>query len=210
MREEVEEKENSIAVELHSEFHPKAKATAEEEEDLKDYVVEEADEVKYEQLEAEVEWDPNEGEKKKKENKEDTKHVSSRAIVKCPTCAKEYCSSGYLKKHVKAVHLKLKPFKCLKCGCSFAENKKLKRHVDAVHKKLRPFGCTVCEKSFALKEVLKGHVEAVHQKLKPLGCTVCEKRFSDNTTLKRHTKTVHQKLRPLHCAVCRALLQSGD
>ena len=179
MREEAPEKENKVAVEHHSEVLLKIKPTDEEEN------IEEA-EVKCEQFEPEVECDPIKVEEE--ENREDDKHagkdsndvVISMTTVKCQTCAKEYCSRSYLRQHVEAVHLKLRPFQCLTCGHGFAEKKKLKRHVDAVHKKLKPFGCTVCGKYFAQRRDMKRHAENVHQNLRGSSASHLRVEFHDS------------------------------
>ena len=55
-----------------------------------------------------------------------------------------------LKKHVKAVHLKIKDWKCDVCNKSFSEKRKLKQHA-MLHTGERKYQCTVCGVGFVYK-----------------------------------------------------------
>ena len=60
--------------------------------------------------------------------------ITKKKKIPCPHCHKSYSSNSSLKKHIKDVHLRLKPFKCDVCGESFAEKKTLDRHKASQHK----------------------------------------------------------------------------
>ncbi len=60
------------------------------------------------------------------------------------------CFSVRLKKHVKAVHLKIKDWKCDVCNKSFSEKRKLKQHA-MLHTGERKYQCTVCGVGFVYK-----------------------------------------------------------
>ena len=68
----------------------------------------------------------------------------------------------------------------------------LRRHVRNIHLQLKPFQCDKCEKSFFNKERLHYHVMSVHKKLKPFQCPVCGYRFVTDGFLKLHM-TKHEK-----------------
>lgn len=55
--------------------------------------------------------------------------------INCPFCSKPMMS-GYMKRHIDSVHLKIKPFQCTSCDKSFSRNWDLKRHVKEVHMKI--------------------------------------------------------------------------
>ena len=46
----------------------------------------------------------------------------------CELCEKSYSDVYGLRRHVSAVHEKLRPFECSKCSKTFSENTKLKIH----------------------------------------------------------------------------------
>ena len=60
--------------------------------------------------------------------------------LKCETCKKSFTQSGVLKRHMKSVHEKLKPFQCDQCDRSFAGIMVLKYHKLRIHEKARDLG----------------------------------------------------------------------
>ena len=54
---------------------------------------------------------------------------------KCRYCDKEICGSvSNLRRHINAVHMKLKPYKCQFCGLCFTQATSVIKHVKNVHK----------------------------------------------------------------------------
>jgi KRAB domain-containing zinc finger protein len=130
-------------------------------------------------------------------------------------CEKEYTTNYHLKRHINAVHKKLKPYKCIEIGCDYAcgENSHLKRHVrhvKIVHKKLKPCECTECDAKFGTNNSLKTHIDTVHKKLKPYECTECNAKFGTNGELTKHIKAVHKKLKPFNCTEIGCDYACGD
>lgn len=50
-------------------------------------------------------------------------------------------------------------FRCSDCNAGFARNEHLKRHIKSVHEKERPFICSVCSKAFSRTDNLNQHLK---------------------------------------------------
>jgi len=74
---------------------------------------------------------------------------------------------------------------CELCDKFFADSKCLKKHVQAVHSKLKPYICQVCNHQCARKAMLEMHMRQ-HTGDKPFKCDVCEYRTGDHNSLRRH------------------------
>ncbi|KAF8165736.1 hypothetical protein B0H34DRAFT_250896 [Crassisporium funariophilum] len=81
--------------------------------------------------------------------------------------------------------------------CDFrAVSSSVKRHVKAVHLNLRPHRCSYgdCKKEFAQKFSLNIHVNSIHTGEKPLVCTHCDIRFSDPARRNKHVHRSHPEV----------------
>ena len=112
---------------------------------------------------------------------------------KCELCEYAASQSGTLKQHVRAVHAKEKNFKCELCEYEASKNGHLKVHVRAVHAKEKNFKCKLCEYAASRPEQLKQHVLSVHDKVKNFKCELCEYAASQNGHLKKHVRAIHAK-----------------
>ena len=74
---------------------------------------------------------------------------------------------------------------CELCDKFFADSKCLKKHVQAVHSKLKPYICQVCNHQCARKAMLEMHMRQ-HTGEKPFKCDDCDYRTGDHNSLRRH------------------------
>ncbi|KAJ8901384.1 hypothetical protein NDN08_007230 [Rhodosorus marinus] len=96
-----------------------------------------------------------------------------------------------------------KQYRCETCGMSFARGYDMKRHVIAVHQKIRDFECTHCMKTFTQSGHLHEHIRVVHSGVNVFPCSTCKKRFGAESKLLRHIRTVHENARNFTCKVCK-------
>lgn len=78
-----------------------------------------------------------------------------------------------------------KKVECSVCHLVLASRKILKRHLRAVHYKIKPHVCAVCGHSTALKHSLELHVRQ-HTDERPYACPDCSYRARDPNTMRRH------------------------
>ncbi|XP_042291827.1 zinc finger protein 233-like [Thunnus maccoyii] len=117
----------------------------------------------------------------------------------CSECGKRLSQKGTLRRHVRKVHRREKPFTCSVCNGNFSQAVTLEQHM-RIHTGEKPFSCSVCAKKFTQKRNLKCHM-TVHTGEKPFSCSVCAKRFTQKRILKGHM-TVHTGEKPFSCGVC--------
>ncbi|KAK1867412.1 hypothetical protein I4F81_009919 [Pyropia yezoensis] len=103
------------------------------------------------------------------------------------------------KKHVEAVHLKLRPHGCATCGAEFAAKVNLHKHILSVHDKARPFPCGTCGAAFGERNKRDKHTRTVHGGERPWACDACGHAFGQRSDLVRHAKIVHEGVRPHAC-----------
>ncbi|XP_023330390.1 zinc finger protein 729 isoform X2 [Eurytemora carolleeae] len=79
------------------------------------------------------------------------------------------------------------PKRCEICQKVCSDSKSLKKHVQAVHSKLKPYICQICGYKTARKGNLLLHVRQ-HSGEKPYSCDECSYRTGDHNSLRRHKK----------------------
>ncbi|XP_055710210.1 oocyte zinc finger protein XlCOF6-like [Phlebotomus papatasi] len=118
----------------------------------------------------------------------------------CELCPYKTDLSATLKRHVKAVHQKLKDFQCTRCERSFTMESSLKIHMMR-HEGIKNYECPICGvKKVAICE-LKSHM-FTHTKEKTLSCEFCPYKCNARTNMRLHVKAVHQRIKEHHCAIC--------
>lgn len=75
--------------------------------------------------------------------------------------------------------------KCEQCERFFANSKSLKKHIKFVHDKFKPFICNICGYQSSRKEILQSH-HRQHTGDKPYHCNYCEFKTGDRNCLRRH------------------------
>nr|CAD7399510.1 unnamed protein product [Timema cristinae] len=90
--------------------------------------------------------------------------------------------------------------RCNICSKTYADSKCLKKHIQAVHSKLRPYVCQVCGHASSRKAMLQMHLRQ-HTGEKPYSCPHCEYRTGDHNSLRRHIMrhSGQRQYRCLHC-----------
>lgn len=114
--------------------------------------------------------------------------------ITCPHCSKTYHDSQSLKKHIDAVHLKIKRL-CPLCGASVTA---LAVHMNSVHTGVKNFPCPECGKKFKSNYDLNRHRDTVHLGNKPC-CPFCGKHLAN---IRQHIRVVHKQIR-FPCTICK-------
>ena len=122
----------------------------------------------------------------------------------CLSCESTFSSVGNLNVHVNSVHNKIKRFTCEQCGQQFAHKQSFESHIADIHEGIKPFECQQCGCAYALISRLRKHISAVHDNYKPFACQQCEQTFAVKSSLIQHILAVHDKLKQFTCAMCNA------
>ena len=77
-----------------------------------------------------------------------------------------------------------------------------RKHITAVHDKMKPYKCPKCDKHFAQKGHIGGHIRAVHEKIKSKQCPSCDYRCTTNGQIKSHIIAIHEGIKPYQCSWC--------
>ncbi|XP_017492887.1 PREDICTED: zinc finger protein 235 [Rhagoletis zephyria] len=104
----------------------------------------------------------------------------------CNVCGRRMAKKFMLVQHM-LVHSTDK-MPCEHCGRQFIRKFELEAHVRAVHMKLKPFECQYCAECFASRKTLRHH-EYIHTGEKPYVCDICGQAYRQQTCLKNHRKS---------------------
>uniref|UniRef100_A0A1B6DET9 C2H2-type domain-containing protein n=2 Tax=Clastoptera arizonana TaxID=38151 RepID=A0A1B6DET9_9HEMI len=108
---------------------------------------------------------------------------------KCEICFKTYADSKCLKKHIQAVHSKLKPYVCHVCGHSSARKAMWKSHVRQ-HTGEKPYKCTKCIFKTGDHNSLRRHMMR-HSGVRPYQCPHCSYKSIQSSCYKNHISSRH-------------------
>ncbi|XP_075224189.1 uncharacterized protein LOC142326011 isoform X2 [Lycorma delicatula] len=121
-----------------------------------------------------------------------------RLIFPCRLCQKMFSSKSAVSTHMKAVHLRERPFVCDQCGHSFTSKGILQEHL-TIHSDDAPWNCSKCNKKFKTKYRLKIHMDT-HRET-PYQCPKCPVLLSTRRTLRMHL-VVHRDTKAYQCPTC--------
>ncbi|RZF38589.1 hypothetical protein LSTR_LSTR010922 [Laodelphax striatellus] len=107
----------------------------------------------------------------------------------CEICLKMYADSKCLKKHVQAVHSKLRPYVCQVCGHSAARKAMLQAHLRQ-HTGEKPYHCNTCSFKTGDHNSLRRH-RMRHSGVRPYKCPHCSYASIQSTSLKNHLAIRH-------------------
>uniref|UniRef100_A0A182RMN6 C2H2-type domain-containing protein n=1 Tax=Anopheles funestus TaxID=62324 RepID=A0A182RMN6_ANOFN len=120
---------------------------------------------------------------------------------RCNICKHMFSNSKILSKHIKTVHLKIKPFVCNVCGYKCARKATLNIHIRQ-HSGLKPLTCKNCTFRTADPSALSYH-ERRHRNEKAYQCKTCGIRLVQPSTLRSHIQTQHpQEYQQMKCTLC--------
>ena len=120
----------------------------------------------------------------------------SNYLEKCKLCPYGSNYAKAVKRHMKAVHFKIRSNACSDCDYVSSEKSALKRHRILVHKighKLEEFKCEKCQYKTVLRADFKRHVKGVHYNIRNHVCGDCGYAAKHKSTLKRHILSLHTK-----------------
>ena len=89
----------------------------------------------------------------------------SPSAVPCPDCGKLMSGRASLSRHIRDVHLKLKPWKCQLCNTSFTRRRNLDNHVVMLHETRRSVVCRFCDASFSHDSHRTLHEQKAHSQI---------------------------------------------
>lgn len=112
------------------------------------------------------------------------------ARKQCDLCQKSFADSKCLKKHVQAVHSRLKPYICQVCNHQCARKSMLEMHMRQ-HTGEKPFKCPECDYQTGDHNSLRRH-KMRHSGDKPYKCQLCPYASIQSATFKRHMKNKHK------------------
>jgi hypothetical protein len=117
----------------------------------------------------------------------------------CPECGKMVRNS--LKKHIEAVHRKIRKFFCDICGFSGYERAYLNNHMRQVHL-ARSIKCPHCDFATITKFRLSLHMQTHSEKDRRFKCEECNRCFCNSNYLKVHIDRKHKKVKEARCDIC--------
>ena len=116
--------------------------------------------------------------------------------LKCEQCPYQSLQKSALKRHIMAVHDKIRNHTCDECGYATSTKSTLKKHWDAVHNMGdKKFKCENCPYSSAQRTNLKYHMISVHNMGDKFKCEKCGYVTAQKSDLKKHITGVHEKIR---------------
>uniref|UniRef100_A0A1B0CRG7 C2h2-type zn-finger protein n=2 Tax=Lutzomyia longipalpis TaxID=7200 RepID=A0A1B0CRG7_LUTLO len=119
-------------------------------------------------------------------------------IHPCSFCGKKFRTVENLQAHVRAMHVRDKPYVCEECGKSFRKRGALTYH-QMSHSDERSFQCSYCPKKFKNRPSLKRHLDIHNDQM--YECPHCDLKLKTKITLRMHM-LVHSDIKKYKCHYC--------
>lgn len=120
----------------------------------------------------------------------------------CEICSRTFANQKCLRKHIEAVHNKMKPFVCQFCGHAASRKAMLDLHI-RTHTGEKPFKCDMCDYETGDHNTLRRH-RMRHTGRKPYKCQYCGYACIQAISLKTHMKNKHPGLHGIFtCSQCK-------
>ncbi|XP_055531567.1 transcription factor grauzone-like [Wyeomyia smithii] len=124
----------------------------------------------------------------------------SQVVFTCHQCQKPFRSQGYLRNHVRSVHVNTSDkFLCDICSKTFKTAGALKVHLSE-HRDTERAQCTLCGKYMKNTNTLRKHL-ALHRE-ETIECQICGKKSPNSHALRKHIQDQHTKTRSHQCTMC--------
>ena len=120
----------------------------------------------------------------------------------CEVCPSAALQKSTLKRHIDAVHEKLKPHQCEECSYASAHKRELQAHIEKHHQGIKRFKCDSCSYAAVSKSHILRHERDVHLKIKSFECSLCGMQFSRSNGLEEHISSMHSKTKSFKCNEC--------
>ncbi|XP_077283337.1 uncharacterized protein LOC143909293 [Arctopsyche grandis] len=117
----------------------------------------------------------------------------------CDMCGRKCESASKVRKHIRAVHLKIKTHQCSACGKLLTDQQSYKDHMK-IHSDYCPYICDYCSRGFKHRNSIIGHIRT-HTGEKPYKCEICARAFISTGILKSHILQ-HTGENPFKCELC--------
>lgn len=113
----------------------------------------------------------------------------------CSICSKSFKRLPDLRRHIRVVHNKNRPFQCRDCLKQFGEKSNMMKHRYSLHGILRQFRCNFCDLVFDDRSMCNLHVTNVHKEARPkFYCEECGVPFNEKADLLLHYGQFHPEL----------------
>lgn len=121
------------------------------------------------------------------------KHAKEPTRVFCAQCSYGAAFPSDIRKHVRAVHTKERPFVCPYADCfkAFADKSNFRTHVRSAHTEGYKLDCPFpgCPKSFKHPASLRNH-KLTHEN-RQFACSICLKTYANPPNVIRHLHRTH-------------------
>lgn len=127
---------------------------------------------------------------------QDVQTVKSNDLLHiCSVCKKSFKRLPDMRRHVRVVHHKNKPFKCRECFKQFGEKSNMMKHLSFVHGVHRQFRCNMCNLCFSERSDCDLHITDMHKGTRPkFYCEECGLPSHQKADLLMHYERMHPEL----------------